>query len=74
MKIKSISMMILVFFPKELSDINSIGMTLDSNVDKVQAIISSLESPLSDIFFGIHTILHDILGFDTIYHTIFAIF
>ena len=29
-------------------------------------------TPLSDIFFGIHTILHDILGFDTIYHTIFG--
>ena len=28
--------------------------------------------PMSDIFFWVHTILHDILGFD--YHTTLAIF
>ena len=32
------------------------------------------DHPWAIFFFGIHTILHDILGFDTIYHTIFAIF
>ena len=47
------------------------GSRLNSNTN---SLLKWTGAPMSDTFFWIHTILHDILGFDTIYHTIFAIF